>query len=100
MRFLALIVSALALSACSGAPLPNVEAPARELFECTVQAFRPIAGNVPRAVEIVRDIQSGHVDVQAVLDEANATRAASEKLYADLSACARDAKAGLEDSAE
>jgi hypothetical protein len=89
--FVLFLVGVVGLAAaCSS--LQKAEAPGVRLFECAATAFLPIAGSYERASEVVRDVQSGRVVVQDVLDAAQATKAEATKLESDLRACVSEAK--------
>lgn len=92
-----LLVGSVGVVAACGT-LREAEAPAVKLFDCTATAFTPIAGSYERAVEIVREVQSGRVDVSSVLDAAQATAAEAATLDAALRACVADAKSDLADA--
>lgn len=94
-RILALFLVGLVGLVAACGTLRDAEAPGRALFDCTVNAFLPLAGTYDRAVEIVADVKAKRVDVAQVLDATQATHAEAVALDVSLRECIAQAKADL-----
>jgi hypothetical protein len=87
---LALLFSAICLPACGGWLGPSKSARA-DLFECRVEALKPIAGEVYDVEQAVREIYAGRLSLAAVAASVQATQAEVATLVAALKACEQPA---------